>query len=95
MRINPSNKSIQVPVKSFNEEVYKINPTFLILDIEGGEYDLLQFADFHTIKKIVIELHPHFFGQEKLDFVISRLKDAGFNVNKKLSFTKQLLLQRD
>lgn len=92
---NANEKPIKVPVKSFNEEVHKIDPTFLILDIEGGEYDLLQFADFHTIKKIVIEVHPHVIGKEKVDFVMSKFTNAGFSVNKEVSFAKELLLQRD
>ncbi len=95
VRRNANDKPIQVPVKSFNEEIYKINPTFLILDIEGGEYELLKFADFHTIKKIVIEVHPHAIGQEKVDFVMSKLKNAGFYVNQNLSRGRELLLQRD
>lgn len=91
---NSYDKPIQVPVKSFNEEAYRINPTFLILDIEGGEYELLKFADLHTIKKIVIEVHPNVIGQKKVDFVMSKLKTAGFYVNEKLSFSREFLLER-
>jgi len=37
--------------------VQKINPTFLIIDIEGGEDELLKYADFHNVRKLIIELH--------------------------------------
>ena len=92
---NANDRPVRVPVKSFNEEIYRINPTFLILDIEGGEYELLKTADFHTIKKIVIEVHPHVIGQEKVDFVISKFNNAGFSVNEQLSYSQELLLERD
>lgn len=33
-------EEVTVPVYDFNEEIFRINPTFLLMDIEGGEYDL-------------------------------------------------------
>lgn len=57
----------KVPMRSLNEEIRRIGPTFLILDIEGGEYDLLQILDdFQTIKKVSIELHEDVIGPEKI-----------------------------
>lgn len=88
-------KAIKVPVKSFNLELQKINPTFLIIDIEGGEYDLLKYADFHNVRKMVIELHAPFIGKEKTIFVKSKLAAAGFQVNEKISNNRELFLQRD
>jgi len=88
------NQAIQVPMKSFNAEVQRINPTFLLMDIEGGEYDLMQYADLHNIRKLQMELHTGFLGEEKADFVLSRLRDAGFRVNQELSRKENLLLQR-
>ena len=91
---NSQDRPVMVPVKSFNEEAYRINPTFLILDIEGGEYELLKFADLHTIEKIVIEVHPNAIGKKKVDFVMSQLKNAGFYQNKKLSLNRELVWER-
>ena len=85
-------KAIKVPVKSFNQEVRRINPSFLIMDIEGGEYEILNSPDLHNIQKIVIELHDHIIGNEKVEFVLSQLLQAGFRVTG--SASKTLFLQR-
>jgi len=85
---------INVPVKSFNQEVRKINPTFLIIDIEGGEYELLKYADFHNVRKLIIELHERVIGKDKIKFVKSKLKAAGFRVVKKISYKEELFWQR-
>lgn len=34
--------SIEVPTKDLNCELARISPTFLIVDIEGGEYDVFE-----------------------------------------------------
>ncbi|NQU95324.1 MAG: FkbM family methyltransferase [Candidatus Omnitrophica bacterium] len=71
-------RKIKVPMKSFNREVAKNKPTFLILDVEGGEYDLIKSANFGSIKKILIETHPHIIGREKADYVKKRFRECGF-----------------
>ncbi|RCJ26006.1 FkbM family methyltransferase [Nostoc minutum NIES-26] len=79
-------KPINVPVKSFNEEVKKVNPSFLILDIEGGEYEFFTYANLHNIQKIAMELHKRIIGSEKAKFVKSKLIASGFQLNEKISF---------
>lgn len=73
-------KQITVPVKAVNEVILQHNPSLLIVDIEGGEYDLFQSIKLHNIKKILIELHGGTIGQDKVDFVKQKLLDAGFHV---------------
>lgn len=84
-------RSIQVNVRSFNDEIKKINPSFLIMDIEGGEYELCQYADFYNVKKLAMELHEDLIGTEKANFVRAKLKDAGFRINKQFSYGLQEL----
>lgn len=71
-------KPIIVPVVSFNEKVRKINPTFLLLDIEGGEFDLVKYADFHNIRKLMIELHSWILTSQQVQFVRDTIAKAGF-----------------
>lgn len=87
-------KAIQVLVKDFNLEIRRINPSFLIIDIEGGEYNLFEFADLYNVKKIVIELHEKLIGKEKVECVKQRLMQAGFKVNEKKSIRDELFLER-
>jgi FkbM family methyltransferase len=87
-------RRIKIPVKSFNQEVQRINPTFLIIDIEGGEYDLVQYANFHNVKKILIEIHHTVLGLEKANFVKMKLKESGFQINEKYSYSQEFFLER-
>ncbi len=73
-------KPITVPIVSFNEQVKKINPTFLLLDIEGGEYELVKYADFYNIKKLMIELHNWTLTPQQIQFVKDTIANAGFNL---------------
>lgn len=82
-------KPIKVPMKSFNEEVRRLNPSFLIIDVEGGEYEILKEADFHNIQKISLELHEPIIGHEKVEFIKNRLFEAGFRVNEEFSYKEK------
>jgi FkbM family methyltransferase len=72
--------AVEVPVVSFNEAVERIDPTFLVIDIEGGEYQLVQYANFHNIRKLLIELHDWKLSPEQLDFVYEKLQESGFHL---------------
>lgn len=78
-------EEVSVPVYDVNEEVRRIRPTFLLMDIEGGEYDLIRAIDFHTIRKISVEIHTDVLGQERVDELKTVMRDAGFVVNPQLS----------
>ncbi|MGK7923689.1 MAG: FkbM family methyltransferase [Spirulina sp.] len=90
----PTDTPIQVPVKLFNEEVKENNPNVLIVDIEGGEYELIQYANFHNIEKIIMEIHKSVIGAEKIKFVLSQFKDKGFKIDQKLSTQRELYLEK-
>lgn len=92
-------KEIKVSKCVLNEEIKRISPTFLIVDIEGGEYELFQYIDLHTIKKIAIELHTIYLGQEKVNEIKAILFEKGFQVDNRLSTTikdykEELFLER-
>jgi FkbM family methyltransferase len=87
-------QAINVPVKSFNAEICKINPTFLIIDIEGGEYELFKYANLCNVKKICLELHNNLLDSEKTSFVLSKLGDSGFLIDDEFSFSGELFLTR-
>jgi FkbM family methyltransferase len=74
-------KAITVPVRSFSAELERIDPSFLILDIEGGEFELLTNATFHNLRKIFVEFHPDVIGVQKCTAIVKHLKEAGFHPN--------------
>lgn len=91
IKYNKNLQEIQVAVKSFNDEIKKINPSFLIMDIEGGEYDLCQYADFHNVKKLAMELHEDLIGTGNAEFVKSKLEANGFRLNQEFSYKEREL----
>jgi len=70
--------SIRVRQIDLNQEIQRIRPSFMILDIEGGEYEFLRHARLDPIRKIVIEVHPHVLGYARISEMLGWLFAAGF-----------------
>jgi FkbM family methyltransferase len=54
----------------------------LICDIEGQEYELIS-REPEAIRKaelIVLEVHPHILGKEKVELLLSTLRNLGFGI---------------
>lgn len=73
-------RPVQTPKRKLNDEIRRIAPTFLIVDIEGGEHDIFQIIDFQSIRKVAVELHERIIGAERTRAVRDRLLQAGFRV---------------
>ena len=73
-------RPVQIPVYDVKTEMRRIKPTFLVMDIEGGEYELIKLIDFSTITKCLIEVHPDLLSQDQIDEIHNVLKLAGFSV---------------
>lgn len=84
---------IDVHLKDFNQEIERINPSFLIVDIEGGEYELLKEAKFYGIKKILIELHQNVLDSNQIELIMSNFIGSGFHLKKQSGWVA--FLQRD
>lgn len=52
----------------------------LICDIEGHEYELVMREPdaLRRAELIIIEVHPHMIGEEKVQTIMSRFADLGF-----------------
>lgn len=90
----PGLKSIKVEVRSFNNEVKKLNPSFLIMDIEGGELEVIQNSYLHNIRKVLIEVHPQMIGQEGIETIVSKLRKDGFEFDSRISHKICLFFER-
>ncbi len=73
-----SSENIKVPQLNLNKMINDIQPNFLILDIEGAEYDIFSIIEFQSIQKIQVELHPAILGKVKLEKIFSILESNGF-----------------
>ena len=75
--------TITIPVKPFNGKIKELKPTFLIVDIEGAEYELFQYAELETVKKMVVEVHSDVLGSDQEQRLLRRITDLGFALKKK------------
>jgi len=58
-----------------------VQPSFLIMDIEGSEVDLAaKELNLRCLKKLCIEMHPHIVGDEAITRLISNLIHKGFTL---------------
>ncbi len=77
---NAGSTVVEVPVFDAAAELEQIKPTFLVMDIEGGEYELLKCFDFGSIQKVLVEVHPRVLTESQLEEVYQVLEAAGFSV---------------
>ncbi len=89
--------TVKVPVTGMNTLIDTIHPTYLIVDVEGYEHELIQaIHSFSSLKKIQIEIHPHLISQSQINEIIDLLKLNQFKMvslycsDRQLYFKKQM-----
>jgi len=90
-------KLIKINVKSIdiNKLINEISPTFLIIDVEGFEYELIKLiSDFDQIIKIQIETHSQIIGQEKVDEIVPILSKHFFDLDTQYSKENQYFFKK-
>ena len=96
-RKGPS-KVVDVPALDVNRELARIQPTFLIVDVEGNEVDLLPAIDFFhagaSVRKILIELHENVTGKAAKNSLRHYLTEQGFSVNANVSHEEVIFLEK-
>ena len=75
---SPQAQAIQVPQRDLNAELQRIAPTFLIVDIEGGEGEFFAYAALAGVNKVCVEIHPDVIGNDGVSAVFARLLAQGF-----------------
>lgn len=79
------NDSIKVEKISLNDVIAAIKPNFLVMDIEGAEYEIFKQISLQSIIKIQFELHPYIIGEEKCTEIFKLLNCNGFLKDERLS----------
>lgn len=69
---------VDVPVLHWQAELARLEPTYLVMDIEGGEIDLLEHFECASVERMLIEFHPRKTGEAGVDRVFDRLAAQGF-----------------
>lgn len=87
-------ESFAVPRLDAAEEVRRLRPTFLIVDVEGSEREIVPAIDWSPVEKVLLELHPQRFEPGDEDRIRGHLSTEGFRVDPIVSSRRKLLLSR-
>ena len=82
---HPETPGLEVPTLDVRAEFARIRPTFVLMDIEGGEGELVPLIDWSGVEKLAIELHPELLGPEGMRSLLATLAAAGFKESRLLS----------
>jgi FkbM family methyltransferase len=70
---------IQIPIRSFQERLREWKPSFLIVDIEGGEVDIFEGIDMAGVQKVQLEVHQNIVGRQGMKKLFDTLSAQGFH----------------
>ncbi len=71
-------RPVEVATADFAEVVAAFRPDVLVMDIEGGELELLRHADLAGLHAVVLEFHPRVYGKDGMQSCKAVLRRAGF-----------------
>ena len=71
-------RPVSVPVADFDTRAAAFGATVLLMDIEGGELDLLRQIDLSRFRAVVLEFHPAVYGINGMKECKRILRKAGF-----------------
>jgi FkbM family methyltransferase len=73
-------RTITVPQRDFLKQLEKRAATFVMMDIEGGERDLLALTLPPRVRAVVAEYHPQIIGTDTVEALWANLESQGFSV---------------
>lgn len=73
---------VTVPVIPLPGLLQRIRPTYLIMDAEGAEADLLdRRVDLSCVQKVCVEVHPKIIGDAAVNDIVHTLRDQGLHLS--------------
>ena len=78
VRRSPEAQCIRIRQIDLEAELARVAPSFLIVDVEGGEYELLRDATLAGVAKLCLEVHPDVLGNARVSELFAALIGAGF-----------------
>lgn len=76
----PGARETRVPQLDVCEVFREFQPTYLIVDIEGGEIALLDGLSLDGVRKLCLEVHPEQTGQPAVDKLVASIERQGFTI---------------
>jgi hypothetical protein len=86
-------RSVKVPVLCLEDEIEKFGANCLMMDIEGAEAELLEYADLKSIEKIFMELH-YWPSREAANRMVRYLILEGFSFDMENSWGANVAFHR-
>lgn len=84
--------AITVPIDALADILAELCPDVVVMDVEGAEIKLLADVDLAEVRAMVVELHPHIVGEDKIAALMTSLEARGFEVTGDMR--KNVLLTR-
>ena len=65
---------------AINDLIDRHRPSVVIMDVEGGETELLAAADLTRVRAIIVEMHSHIVGKEKIATLTKNTEAKGLRL---------------
>jgi FkbM family methyltransferase len=85
---------VDVPRLDAARTLDELRPTFVVMDIEGGEAELVPLLDWRGVRKLALEIHPDLLGPADTAGTLEHLERLGFREVGHLSSTRKKLFVR-
>lgn len=92
--VSEETSEIKVSTVPFGDELARVQPTYLVVDIEGGEKELLTQVRMQGLRCALIEMHPTIIGGVAISKIIENLLANGLVENKKISTDDVLFFEK-
>jgi FkbM family methyltransferase len=87
--------AVRVPQLAVGELMARVQPSCLVIDIEGGEAELLPAIDWRGVRKLVLEVHPQRIGSARVRELIELLAAQGLHEERGISSTRKKYFARE
>lgn len=76
----PTGNCIVVGSCAIGKLIERQRPTVVVMDVEGGESELIPAADLSGVRAVIVEIHPQVVGAERVDELLENLESKGFSL---------------
>jgi len=87
-------RETRVPQQDARQVLDAFRPTYLIVDIEGGEIALLDDLDLAGVETLCLEVHPGATGQPAIDTMFAQFARQGFVLERASRLENVVLFRR-
>ncbi len=87
-------RQVSVPGRLLAKELERADATYLMLDIEGAEIDLLRAPLPTGIRAVCMEVHPDSVGDQAVQALLQDLMSQGFILDTRISGSQVVFLCR-